>query len=160
MSSSKHKFAAVAGSIFIFRLVGKRPSGGSLGLHSVAVMGCGGVGQVLGWHLLRTRWGLDRAFGIEPAVLGRWLAFVEVRAAAFAAGRSRFRVLRTWPRAQGNPGADVLAKSCELCWERFVACANRLRVGLTQRFLWPNQRRQWLSRVGLFVEASLLNFVA
>ena len=129
---------------------GMAPAADSVGtfqLHSVVVMALGG-GQVLGWHLLRTRWGLDRAFGIEPAVLGRWLAFVEVRAAAFAAGRSRFRVLRTWPRAQGNPGADVLAKSCELCWERFVACANRLRVGLTQRFLWPNQRRQWLSRVG------------
>ncbi len=36
-----------------------------------------GARQVLGWHLLRTRWGLDRAFGIEPAVLRRWLAFVE-----------------------------------------------------------------------------------
>ena len=32
---------------------------------------------MLGWHLLHTRWGLDRAFGIEPAVLRRWLAFVE-----------------------------------------------------------------------------------
>ena len=113
MSSSKHKFAAVAGSIFIFRLVGKRPSGGSLGLHSVAVMGCGGVGQVLGWHLLRTRWGLDRAFGIEPAVLGRWLAFVEVRAAAFAAGRSRSPGFGSYRRGPGLRGTRE-----RMCWRR------------------------------------------
>ena len=121
MSSSKHKFAAVAGSIFIFRLVGKRPSGGSLGLHSVAVMGCGGVGQVLGWHLLRTRWGLDRAFGIEPAVLGRWLAFVEVRAAAFAAGRSRYRVLgpETGPRGtRERMGIQLRGTRERMCWRR------------------------------------------
>ena len=40
-------------------------------------------GQALGWHLLRDRWGLHAAFGIEAPVLRAWLAFV---AAAYGRG--------------------------------------------------------------------------
>ena len=39
--------------------------------------------QVLGWHLLRDRWGLHAALGIEAPVLRAWLAFV---ASAYGAG--------------------------------------------------------------------------